>query len=313
MGTEPSLRRGTTTRLFRFAPSVASGSGGLRMPDRTLAEASSAKEDYTGHELDRETGLHYAGARYYMSALGRWTSPDPLADAEHLLPYSPYHYSYNNPLLFVDPDGRNPILRGLKVVKRAYKAYQRGDNLASLKTWKKMGADEWAGFVDNVSTLADGAFSVDDAFAAIDLVTGFGGEAKRGAKALGVVDEAGDAVKIKKPYKRPSGATTRAQRESVQGKPCVDCGQTASTMHADHKNPLVKEYYETGTIDKQRMRDVDAVQPQCPTCSNRQGAELSRYSKKKEERIWYRITKYKKNKRVCAINTGLRLWNRHLI
>jgi hypothetical protein len=38
------------------------------MPDRTLEEASSAKEDYTGHERDAETGLHYAGARYYMSA-----------------------------------------------------------------------------------------------------------------------------------------------------------------------------------------------------------------------------------------------------
>jgi RHS repeat-associated protein len=165
------------------------------MPDRTLAEASSATEDYTGHERDAETGLHYAGARYYMSALGRWTSVDPLADAQHLLPYSPYHYSYNNPLSYTDPDGKNPILRGLKVVKRAYQAYKRGDNLASLKTWKKMGVDEVAGFVDNVRTLADGTATADDAFAVIDLVTGFGGEAKRGAKALGVVDEAGDAKK----------------------------------------------------------------------------------------------------------------------
>ena len=24
--------------------------------------------------------MHYAGARYYMSALGRWNGPDPLAD-----------------------------------------------------------------------------------------------------------------------------------------------------------------------------------------------------------------------------------------
>ena len=76
---------------------------GLRMPDRTLAEASSAKEDYTGHERDAETSLHYAGARYYMSALGRWTSVDPLAD--EFPAWSGYHYSYNNPLGFIDPDG----------------------------------------------------------------------------------------------------------------------------------------------------------------------------------------------------------------
>ncbi|AUX29367.1 uncharacterized protein SOCE836_014560 [Sorangium cellulosum] len=35
---------------------------------------------------------------------------------------------------------------------------------------------------------------------------------------------------------------------------------------------------ETGMIDKTRMRSVDAVQAQCPTCSARQGADMSRYS-----------------------------------
>ncbi|WP_437955463.1 RHS repeat-associated core domain-containing protein [Sorangium sp. So ce119] len=80
------------------------------------------------------------------------------------------------------------------------------------------------------------------------------------------------------PYKRPSGATTPAQRASVQGKPCVDCGAVTPKQVADHKTPLVKEHYATGTIDKTRMRSVDAVQPQCPTCSARQGADMSRYS-----------------------------------
>lgn len=86
-------------------------------------------------------------------------------------------------------------------------------------------------------------------------------------------------VDIKSAYNRPSGATTRKQREPVQGKPCVDCGSTTSRQVADHKKPLVKEYYETGTIDKTRMRDLSAVQPQCPNCSAKQGAEMSRYSR----------------------------------
>ncbi|MGN6396471.1 MAG: immunity protein Imm33 domain-containing protein [Mucilaginibacter sp.] len=45
-------------------------------------------------------------------------------------------------------------------------------------------------------------------------------------------------------------------------------------MVADHKKELVKEHYETGSIDKKRMRSKDAVQPQCPTCSAKQGAEM---------------------------------------
>ena len=80
-------------------------------------------------------------------------------------------------------------------------------------------------------------------------------------------------------YKRPNGATTSAQRKSVQGKPCVDCGQVAPKNVADHKVPLVEEHYQTGTIDKTRMRSLDAVQPQCPTCSAKQGARMSKYSK----------------------------------
>ena len=87
------------------------------------------------------------------------------------------------------------------------------------------------------------------------------------------------APNITKAYKRPSGATNQAQRKSVQGKPCVDCGVTTSKQFADHKDPLVKEFYRTGTIDKTHMRDVGSVQPHCPTCSSRQGAGLSRYSR----------------------------------
>ena len=92
---------------------------GLMMPGRETMESVSAKEDYTGHELDAETGLHYAGARYYMSALGRWTSGEPLLNGDPrpllndqrrvLLGASPYNYSLNNPTNLRDPDGRCPV------------------------------------------------------------------------------------------------------------------------------------------------------------------------------------------------------------
>ena len=90
---------------------------GLRMPGRSLAASSPTSEDYTGHELDDATGLHYAGARYYMSALGRWTTTDPILRANpkellkqdvRLLGMSPYNYAFNNPTNLVDPRGLAP-------------------------------------------------------------------------------------------------------------------------------------------------------------------------------------------------------------
>ncbi|KZN50868.1 hypothetical protein N476_14600 [Pseudoalteromonas luteoviolacea H33] len=106
-----------------------------------------------------------------------------------------------------------------------------------------------------------------------------------GFSAEEALNRANTRYSITTPYKRPSGATTPAQRQLVQGKACVDCGITTSKQVADHKTPLVKEYYETGTINKPYMKSLDAVQPQCPTCSAKQGAEMSRYSRRLKKEL----------------------------
>ncbi len=46
------------------------------------------------------------GARYYNPVLARWTSVDPLADESFGV--SPYAFCYNNPVMFIDPDGCIP-------------------------------------------------------------------------------------------------------------------------------------------------------------------------------------------------------------
>jgi RHS repeat-associated protein len=113
------------------------------------------------------------------------------------------------------------------------------------------------------------------------LATATGGGSRNAKTAVNAVEKQVESLSkpITERYKRPSGATTAEQRASVQGKACVDCGATTSRQVADHKTPLVKEYYETGTIDKVRMRDPSSVQSQCPTCSAKQGAEMSAFSK----------------------------------
>nr|WP_244533936.1 RHS repeat-associated core domain-containing protein [Flavobacterium micromati] len=61
---------------------------------------------FNGKELDRETNLSYYGARYLDMKTSLWLSIDPLA--EKMPNYGAYVYAFNNPIKFVDPDGRAP-------------------------------------------------------------------------------------------------------------------------------------------------------------------------------------------------------------
>src|SRR5690554_2680514 len=63
---------------------------------------------YNGKEFDEETGNYFYGARYYDPRLSIFISPDP--SAEKYPSWTPYHYVHQNPIKYIDPDGRDAIL-----------------------------------------------------------------------------------------------------------------------------------------------------------------------------------------------------------
>ena len=80
---------------------------GHRHPRSEHAQSSANRFKYNGKELQTVGGLGYLdyGARMYDQSLGRWFTTDPLSEKYYGL--SPYVYCGNNPLRYVDPDGRD--------------------------------------------------------------------------------------------------------------------------------------------------------------------------------------------------------------
>jgi RHS repeat-associated protein len=63
---------------------------------------------FTSKELDSETGLYYYGARYYDPMVGQFFGVDPMADKHSGV--GPFSYCFNNPIIILDPDGREGIV-----------------------------------------------------------------------------------------------------------------------------------------------------------------------------------------------------------
>ena len=94
--------------------------GGRHTSGNTYAALPGNNFKFNGKEEQTTGNLGYLdyGARMYDNVTGRWGTPDPLAEKYKSL--SPYRYSFNNPINYIDPDGREEW-----PVKKTYKGYYR--------------------------------------------------------------------------------------------------------------------------------------------------------------------------------------------
>jgi RHS repeat-associated protein len=136
-------------------------------------------QNFTGKERDAESGLDYFGARYFSSAQGRFSGPDPifihpdrLTNPQRL---NLYVYARNNPLRYVDPSGLDDITYDQAGSEIDRQKQSKWHNFWYGDTWK-LHADNGQTFNLNapLDKLSGGQrYSVVDATTTASLVSGF--------------------------------------------------------------------------------------------------------------------------------------------
>ena len=83
---------------------------GLNMEGNWNGSAPEVKNkyQYNEKELNTEFGLDWNdyGARFYDATIARWYMIDPEGESNGQISFSNYHYTFDNPVRFNDPDGK---------------------------------------------------------------------------------------------------------------------------------------------------------------------------------------------------------------
>ncbi len=161
--------------------------------------------------VDLPNARSYFGARYYRADIGRFTTIDPVYTwQENLVDpqrWNRYAYARNNPLKYVDPDGRwiETLWDIANVVMGAKSAV---DNFRS--------GNILSGVVDT------GGAIVDLAAAVVPVVPGGVGTAIKAARAVERVDDALDAKKVISLSKARYGEAAQHAEDAIRaGQPAV--------------------------------------------------------------------------------------------
>ena len=149
--------------------------GRLRNPNTLVAYLPEMEPElllgrgYTGHEHLTMFGLVNMNARLYDPAVGRFLSPDPYVQVpDFTQSYNRFSYAMNNPLMYVDADGENPLLV-LGLVIGAYiggVATNRGElnpfrwNYSSITTYLGLGFGALVGYYGAYGIVYPGSISI---------------------------------------------------------------------------------------------------------------------------------------------------------
>lgn len=68
---------------------------------------------YTGHIFDTTLDIYFCEARFYDANTRQWVAMDPIKAG-----WNWYQYCYSSPIIYMDPDGENPILISIISRKR---------------------------------------------------------------------------------------------------------------------------------------------------------------------------------------------------
>jgi len=95
---------------------------------RTQAGTTSTSYTYTGqYSNTADFGLMFYNARWYDSQLGRFAQADSIVPGG-VQGYDRYAYVNNNPVMYTDPTGHNPVLVLIGLIVAAAVLLDYGDN-----------------------------------------------------------------------------------------------------------------------------------------------------------------------------------------
>ncbi|MBE0433802.1 RHS repeat-associated core domain-containing protein [candidate division WOR-3 bacterium] len=112
----------------------------------SITGASYSNYRFTGKEYDVSTGLYYFGARYYMPEIGRFITPDPIVGVRTLNLKDPisltlYSYAKDNPLRFIDPEGRQVFESQERLLEIGRKILKNPTLQPTTQTWCNKAVD----------------------------------------------------------------------------------------------------------------------------------------------------------------------------
>jgi RHS repeat-associated protein len=142
---------GNSRQGFGLQASTSCLGSGFSISSNTLGLSTSlydgdAGSRSTGKERDTESGNDYFGARYYSSAMGRFTSPDPIPislEIDNPQSWNKYSYAFNRPLSLVDPNGKWPTWYHNEIIENNFS--RLGPHAVSILETYSAVLDNWQG------------------------------------------------------------------------------------------------------------------------------------------------------------------------